>query len=232
MFSTDMDNFMLVSKKNPKKRKRESDSASKEDKGASNGIPDGEANKYSNYIKAVNNHVYFYTEINNFTSIKFMECVEDAVKFIVNKRAELSLIGITPSLALVVHINSPGGSVFSVFAMIDRLRSLMTMHGIEYHSIIEGRAASAGTLLSVTANKRFITKHGYMLIHQLSTYFVGKYNEICDDKSNADELMKRIKEIYVEHATIPEHRLEEILKHDLYWNARKCLRYGLTDEIL
>ena len=234
---SDEEEFVMKSpssKKNPKKRKRDEESTESTETAKENAfcIVDNEANKLANYIYHRNNHVYLYTLINNYTSIKFMDSAESAVQFIMKNKSESALLGIRETLPLVVHINSPGGSVFSVFAMIDRLRQLKSMYGIEYHSVIEGRAASAATLLSVTADRRFITKYGYMLIHQLSTYFVGKYNEICDDKSNADELMRRIKEIYSDHATIPENKLDEILKHDLYWNAKKCLKYGLVQEVL
>lgn len=103
---------------------------------------------------------------------------------------------------------------------------------IKFHSIVEGRAASAATLISVTADKRFITEYGYMLIHQLGSFSFGKYNEIKDDVSNLDTLMERIKQIYRKHAKVPNDQLDEILKHDLYWDANTCKKYKLIDTIL
>ena len=43
--------------------------------------------------------------------------------------------------------------------------------------------------------------------------------------------MEKIKDIYIEHAEIPKKELSELLKHDLWLNADKCLKYGLVDEI-
>ena len=31
---------------------------------------------------------------------------------------------------------------------------------------------------------------------------------------------------------IPEEELEKILKHDIWWEAEKCLEYGLVDELI
>ena len=44
--------------------------------------------------------------------------------------------------------------------------------------------------------------------------------------------MEKIKKIYKENTRIPKKELDNILKHDLWWEAEKCLEYGLVDEIL
>jgi len=183
-------------------------------------------------ITAGSNHVYFYTGITHLTSIKFMTKVDEAVSFIVKKHTELAALGISQRLPLVIHIRSPGGSVFAAFAMIDKLRMVKQQHQLEIHSVVEGMTASAGTILSVCADRRYMTQYAYMLIHQLSSYFHGKYEELCDGKENVDELMRRVKDIYMERASIPRAKLNDILKHDLYWNARTCQEYGLVDELL
>jgi ATP-dependent protease ClpP protease subunit len=43
--------------------------------------------------------------------------------------------------------------------------------------------------------------------------------------------MEKIKEIYKDHANIPKKELNELLKHDLWLNSEKSLKYGLVDEI-
>ena len=71
-----------------------------------------------------------------------------------------------------------------------------------------------------------------MLIHQLSSGMWGRYEELKDDMKNCDVLMKTIKKIYMEHAKIPKSKLGQILKHDLWFDAKTCLNYGLVDEII
>ena len=75
-------------------------------------------------------------------------------------------------------------------------------------------------------------RHSFMLIHQLSSVMWGKYEDLKDDMKNNDLLMKTIKDIYVEHTKIPKRQLNKILKHDLWWDAETCLKYGLVDEII
>ena len=71
-----------------------------------------------------------------------------------------------------------------------------------------------------------------MLIHQLSSGAIGKFEELMDDMENNKALMKAIKQIYLERTKIPENLLKEILKKDIYFDAKQCLKYGLVDQIL
>ena len=70
-----------------------------------------------------------------------------------------------------------------------------------------------------------------MLIHQLYSEYWGKMNELEDEFKNLQILMDRIKNIYKEHAKIPKKELSEILKHDLWWDSEKCMKFGLVDEL-
>ena len=45
-------------------------------------------------------------------------------------------------------------------------------------------------------------------------------------------MMKTIKDVYKKYTKVPMKELNGILKHDLLWNADKCLEYGLIDEIV
>ena len=44
--------------------------------------------------------------------------------------------------------------------------------------------------------------------------------------------MNRIKDLYREKANMSEDTLEDLLKHDLWLDAEKCLQYGLVDTVL
>lgn len=70
-----------------------------------------------------------------------------------------------------------------------------------------------------------------MLIHQLSSITWGKMSEIEEDVVNLKELMKQIKILYKTYSNITEEEIEELLKHDLWWNADICLENGLVDEL-
>ena len=100
------------------------------------------------------------------------------------------------------------------------------------HTYIDGSAASAATLLSVSGTKRFISKNSFILIHQLSTFVAGKYEEFKDEIRNQELLMKTIRETYKERSKMTDEQIEDLLKHDLWLDAKTALEYGLVDEIV
>jgi len=71
-----------------------------------------------------------------------------------------------------------------------------------------------------------------MLIHQISTIMWGTHEEFKDEMKNQNKLMKTIKDIYAEFTKVPVEKLNEILKHDLWFDAKTCLKYGMVDKII
>ena len=103
---------------------------------------------------------------------------------------------------------------------------------VPIETYVDGFCASAATFMSVVGNYRAMSRNSYMLIHQVSTQFWGTYANFDDEKKNLDLMMKTIKDVYKKNTKLPMRKLDEILKHDLMWDAKTCLEYGLIDEII
>lgn len=171
------------------------------------------------------NILYFYSSVTQKENFK----LNKEISFLDRQMQMISMkLGLKVPIPIHLRINSYGGSVFAAFSSIDYMNQSQT----PIFTYIDGCAASAGTIMSVCGDQRFIGENSYMLVHQLSSQHWGKYQELQDDMKNSDALMKRIKEIYEEKTKIPKTKMDEILKHDLWWDAKTCLRYGLVDEIL
>jgi ATP-dependent protease ClpP protease subunit len=169
------------------------------------------------------NHIYFYCEIDR-------ESIYDLSVLIKESEEENILTSLKLNISdipIYLHINSLGGSVFAAFNAIDIIKACK----VPIYSIIEGSTASAGTLISVICEKKFIRPNAFMLIHELSSECWGKMSAIEDEFKNLQELMLKIKEIYKDNSSIPKKELNDLLKHDLWLNSEKCLKYGLVDEL-
>lgn len=176
-------------------------------------------------IEVVGNHIYFYCGVDFDTALKLNKALqEQAVKAIANALAN----GYARPV-INLHINSGGGYVHAGISIMDTIIRLKK--DVDINTYIEGRAASAATFISGVGTKRFITGRSNMLIHQLSGASWGKYNELLDDHENHEMLMDMIMNFYKEYSNVPEDELKEILSHDLYWTAEKCLEMGLVDGI-
>jgi len=170
-----------------------------------------------------NNHVYFYSEVSRESIFKLNILLRESEKFVHTMSFDLNV----KNIPIYLHINSFGGSLYDAYAAVDTIKNLR----VPIYSIIEGCAASAGTIISVVCNKRFIGKNAHMLIHQLSSNMWGKMSEIEDEYKHLNELMKQIKRIYGEYTKISKKELTELLKHDIWLNPQTCIKYGLVDDI-
>ena len=181
-------------------------------------------------IEVIDNHIYYYSEVNTksaFTLVKELHELDTKIQKKNNKKNKKRKLEDEDNV-IHLHLHSEGGCVFSCFTIIDKIRTIKT----PVYSYINGMAASSATMISIVCSKRFIYKNAYMLIHQLSSGFTGKYNEIVDDMENNKSLMDNIKRLYREHTNIHGNALDNILKRDIWWNATMCKKYGLIDEIL
>ena len=176
-------------------------------------------------VEADENRVYFYSNVGEkevFELVKLLRSMD------VEMQALSLRLGID-AIPIQLHIHSGGGDLFSGLAAIDTISTLKT----PIHTYVQGSVASAATLMSVCGTKRFMYKNSLMLIHQISTSMLyGKYHEFLDEIENQNMLMDKVKAIYMDKTKLKEKQLDEMLQHDLWLSADKCLLLGLIDEIL
>lgn len=185
------------------------------------GSKSGSSKDTSGMVNTVGNRIYFYSGVATTPILDLNKALTELSGKLLGE------FGVdAPPIRL--HINSLGGYLYDAMAGVDAIDSCP----VPVYTVIEGVAASAATLMSVHGAKRYITKNSYMLIHQLSSVLWGKYEELKDDMKNSEVFMERIRKIYKDYTEVPDDKLNEILKHDLWWDAEQCLEYKLVDEIV
>lgn len=173
---------------------------------------------------SMNNNIYFQDEISLDTADYLKKELREMEEHLLHVASKYSMDA--PPIRL--HITSGGGSVIAAYSIIDCMGELK----VPVHTIVDGYAASAATLISVHGSKRFIKKNASMLIHQVRSGMWGKMAELDDDYKNIKKIHERIKDIYEEKTNLKRNELVKILKHDLDWDAQECLERGLVDEII
>lgn len=175
-------------------------------------------------ICAKGNDVYFNAPIEDSTAFRLNMVLKDTIKKMQDVGIEYGI----PPPPIRLHINSPGGIVFGGLSVVDTIKA----SPVDIHSICEGAVASAATFISVSCKKRFIKKHAFMLIHQLSGGVWGKMEEIMDEADNIRRITSVIEDIYLKETKMTRASLRKLLKHDLWMGPEECLKKGLVDEIL
>jgi len=182
------------------------------------------SNSDNNKVDIGRNRIYFYSEVNRPKNLALNKSLITIGNSLYNRGQSLQM----DSGRIYLHINSFGGSVFAGLSSVDYILNSK----VPVTTIIDGCAASAATIMSVVGHHRVMHRHAFMLIHQISSAMWGKFEEMKDDMKNSELLMETIIKIYEEHTRIPRSELKEILKRDVWWDAKTCLDYGLVDEII
>lgn len=177
-------------------------------------------------IRHVDNNIFFYSEINSIACSELNRLLREIDIKLHNASELMKAENFTPTIHL--RVNSYGGDVFAGLSTVDTIRSIKS----KVYTYVEGAAASAATLITACGAKRFIGKHSFMLIHQLSSISAGTFEQLEDNHENNKRLMSLIKSIYKQYTKIPMKELEGILKHDIWMDSESCLSHGLVDSVL
>jgi ATP-dependent Clp endopeptidase proteolytic subunit ClpP len=184
-------------------------------------------------VKCVGNHIYFNAHVDSNSISKLVVEIQrknneykSIIANIKPEKSDLYTVKIEPN-PIKLHISSFGGSILAAMSAIDAIQKSK----IPVHTIVDGFAASAGTLMSIAGKKKYMTKNSYMLIHQLSSGVWGQMNKIEDNFTNCKAFMERIRSLYKEHTKLTDEVLDTQLKHDNWWDADTCMKHGLIDEI-
>ena len=181
-------------------------------------------NSTEKHISVQENKIYYYSSVNRDSAVELNKKIAE----LESKSLSLSnSLEIDPP-PVKIMINSGGGSIVAGISSMDTI----IRSKVPIHTYVDGFAASAATFLSVVGTHRLMSRNSYMLIHQLSTGFWGTYANFEDEKQNLDLMMKTIKDVYKKYTKVPMKELDGILKHDLLWDAQKCLDMGMIDQII
>ncbi len=171
--------------------------------------------------------LFLYEEV-NMESVRNVS--EEIIKF--NKednKKEKKEIGFERQ-PICLYINSPGGSVYSMWGLIDLIQTSKT----PVHTYCMGYAMSAAFNIFLAGKKRFAHRHSTFMYHQLSSWTYSKLKEMEDDIKECGRLDKMIVDYVKSRTNIPAKKLEEIheKKLDFYMDVDYALKHGIVDEIL
>ena len=180
---------------------------------------DEEKNKFN--ITTHGNEIYYYEDI-------YKEQILELIQQIKNLTSELQYQSLCynfePNINL--HIYSDGGDAFMGLSIYDFIKR----NKIPIHTYINGNIASAATFMYLAGTKRFMSPTSTVLIHQISTTFWGKFEDLKDECKNTTELMKIVKDLYSENTLMKKKQLDDILKRELFLNYTECEKLGFIKQ--
>lgn len=167
------------------------------------------------------NHVYFNDDITTESSFALIAELKNA-EF--TQRVLATTYGIEPA-PIYLHLTTNGGEIHAAFSVVDTIAQM----SVPVYTVVDGFVASAGTLISLAGEKRFISKNAYMLLHELRSGIWGKMSSIEEEMENLKKIMDHITSYYMSKTKLTKKNLEKLLARDVIWNAEECISRGVAD---
>lgn len=141
---------------------------------------------------------------------------------------------INPQLeTITLLLNSPGGDVVETLALIDYIRTLDSNEGIKTNIVCRGAAMSAAALLlTAGTGLRAASKHSKIMVHQLSTFQMGKLEDVKSNAKFAEQLEEDCNRIMAECTKKDKKFWEESQRTDYFLSAEDALTLGIIDKIV
>ena len=133
------------------------------------------------------------------------------------------------SAAINLMINSPGGDVHEMFAIIDYMESL----DVKVNTICRGKAFSAAAvILTCGTGSRMMSKRSTMMFHQSSSFLGGKMSDITAYLDNVKNLEKHVYSLLAERTNKDAEYWKEHMRTDMFLTAEEAKQLGIIDQII
>ena len=155
---------------------------------------------------------------------------EEAVKVFIE---DMTKAQSTSQPIIPVYIDSYGGDVYALMAMID----IVKLSDKPVATICMGKAMSCGAVLLACGTKghRYISPNATVMIHDVSSFSEGKSEEIKSDAAETERLQKMFYKILDKECERKDGYFDKLVfnkgRSNLYLDAEQCLKHGLADEI-
>lgn len=129
---------------------------------------------------------------------------------------------------IIVHLHTPGGSVFDG----NLIYNALSKSACDIHIIIDGIAASMGAIIILSAKKVSIVENGYIMIHAPSSYADGR----AQDFENQAKLLRSIEKNFLiklsQRTQKPLKEVEKWLVGDHWFDAQEAQKLGFVSDII
>ena len=129
---------------------------------------------------------------------------------------------------IVLWINSPGGSVYDGFSIIDCLTSMTS----PVVTIVNGLAASMAGIISIFGASRYMTKNSVWMAHDMACGDYDYVTKVKDRFQNSEILQSRVMKMFRERTKLTEQDLEKSRHGELWLYAEECKKKGIIEDIL
>ena len=131
------------------------------------------------------------------------------------------------TVPLTVKINSVGGDVFEGFAIYNAIKN----HQGPTTAIVEGLAASAGSLIAISADMCIVRPASLMMLHNPHTVAAGESKDLRQSAEVLDKVRDIMVQRYKNKTGQSEESLIEMLDAETWLTPEEAVELGFADKV-
>ena len=145
-------------------------------------------------------------------------------------QAQLMFLDNLETKDIILHIDSPGGSVKSGLSIVD----VMDYVASDIVTINTGMAASMGSILlgAGTKGKRYSLRFSKVMLHQVSSGAYGNIQDIRVSMAESEKYNKILFGLLGEYTNKTPEQVMLDATRDLWLDANEAKEYGIIDNII
>jgi ATP-dependent Clp protease, protease subunit len=153
---------------------------------------------------------------------------EESTKDFINSVFKLELED--PSKDILILIDSYGGYVDSMWAMID----VMNLCRCKIHTLCVGKAMSAASLMLMngTKGKRYCTPNSRIMLHKVSAWHGGNFDDLDIQMKETKRIEEKLEDFIIKNSKLNKGMLSKVLKNDFYLDPPEAKKNGIIDKII
>ncbi len=130
---------------------------------------------------------------------------------------------------ITMFINSPGGSVTEMFAIIDAMNIVKS----PIRTIVMGMAASAASVIASNGDTRLITANSEFMVHEAWSYTMGTATDMQEDVDRVKILNDKLMNLLAYNTGRSIDQIQEMSKKtDKWFTAQDAVQFGLADKVI
>ena len=140
----------------------------------------------------------------------------------------LALLETKPEEPIKIVLNSPGGDVYQGLAIYDAIKR----SPCHVEILATGQCMSAASIILQAADKRTLSKHCIVMVHDGQDEVAGSPNDTLNWAKFGQHINKMMYNIYAEGSGKPSSYWQKKCQKDYILTAEQAVAEGLADEII
>lgn len=164
-------------------------------------------------LLATSREIFIAGEVNNEFYIKLLK--------------NLSYLRTLNNEPITIYMNSDGGDLCTGVGIYDFIKSLP----MQIKIVVLGEACSAAGFILQAADKRYISKHSIIMLHEWSTSIDNNGTNVRNHVKINDAIIDKIVDAICTRCKLTKNSLSKNMKNDWFLTSDEAIAVGLADYI-